>query len=62
MKSLQNVPMMPLSEIKKAPLMGFERAQKEGTGVYVTRWNEVVGVMLTQEQYEGLVERNTKND
>lgn len=58
MKLLQDVPCMPLNDIKKAPLTGFERAQQEGTGVYITRWNTVVGVMLTREQYEELVKNS----
>lgn len=57
MKSLNDVPMMTIDALKKSPLSGFERAEKEQTGVYVTRWNKVVGVLVTQQQYEDLVKQ-----
>lgn len=55
MKTLENIPMLSVTEIKKSPMVGFERAAKEGTGAYITNRDKVVGVMLTREQYEELV-------
>ena len=54
-KTLPEIPMFSITDIKESPMKGFEEAEKRGTGVYVTNRGNVVGVMLTQEQYESLV-------
>ena len=60
MKTIGDTPIVPLLDIKKSPMSGFDLAQQEAHPVYVTRWNEVVGVVMTQDQYEELVEKAAK--
>lgn len=55
LKILTEIPMMSITDIKVSPMKGFNEAEKHATGVYITNRNEVVGVMLTQSQYEDLV-------
>lgn len=54
-KTLPEIPMLSITDIKEAPMTGFIEAEDRGTGVYITNRGKVVGVMLTQEQYESLV-------
>lgn len=54
-KTLPEIPMMSITDIKEAPMKGFIEAESRDTGVYITNRGNVVGVMLTQEQYENLV-------
>lgn len=55
LKVLNDIPMLSITDIKVSPMKGFRQAETQGTGVYVTNRNDVVGVMLTQTQYETLV-------
>lgn len=55
LKTLHEIPMLSVTDIKESPMKGFKEADKHNTGVYVTNRNETVGVMLTQSQYEDLV-------
>lgn len=54
-KTLDEIPMMSITDIKEAPMKGFNSAKEADTGVYITNRGDIVGVMLTQEQYEKLV-------
>lgn len=55
LKTLPEIPMLSVTDIKESPMKGFSQADTHDTGVYITNRNEVVGVMLTQTQYEDLV-------
>lgn len=56
-KTLPDIPMLTITDIKQSPMTGFEAAATHGTGVYITRRGETVGVILTPEKYETLVKR-----
>ena len=55
LKTLHEIPMLSVTDIKESPMKWCKQADKHNTGVYVTNRNETVGVMLTQPQYEDLV-------
>lgn len=55
-----DVPTTSITEVKKSPMDVFAQARKAGTGVYVFNREKVSGVMLTQEQYEALLEELTE--
>ncbi|HJE19401.1 MAG TPA: hypothetical protein K8V35_03500 [Aliicoccus persicus] len=48
------VPYKSISEVKRSPMSAFKEAAASDNAVYILNRNEVAGVMLTQEQYEGL--------
>lgn len=50
------VPTTSITEVKKSPMDVFKQAREVGTGVYVFNREKVAGVMLTQEQYETLLQ------
>ncbi|MDT2756133.1 type II toxin-antitoxin system Phd/YefM family antitoxin [Enterococcus asini] len=50
------VPTTSITEVKKSPMDVFEQARQAGTGVYVFNREKVAGIMLTQEQYENLLQ------
>jgi hypothetical protein len=50
------VPTTSITEVKKSPMDVFNQAREAGTGVYVFNREKVAGVMLTQTQYEELVQ------
>ncbi len=50
------VPTTSITDVKKSPMDVFGQARESGTGVYVFNREKVAGVMLTQEQYETLVQ------
>lgn len=50
------VPTTSITEVKKSPMDVFEQARQAGTAVYVFNREKVAGVMLTQEQYENLLQ------
>ncbi|AYW48215.1 prevent-host-death protein [Tetragenococcus osmophilus] len=50
------VPTTSITEVKRSPMEVFEQAKQAGTAVYVFNREKVAGVMLTQEQYEALVQ------
>jgi hypothetical protein len=49
-----NVPTASISEVKISPGKIFKAAESHNNGVYVFNRGNVVGVMLTREQYEQL--------
>ncbi|MBV7389313.1 type II toxin-antitoxin system Phd/YefM family antitoxin [Enterococcus alishanensis] len=51
-----DVPTSSITDVKKSPMDVFGQARKAGTGVYVFNREKVAGIMLTQEQYEELLE------
>lgn len=51
-----DVPTTSITEVKKSPMDVFEQAREAGTAVYVFNREKVAGVMLTQEQYENLLQ------
>lgn len=55
LKTLSEIPLLSITSIKESPMRGFSTAKDAETGVYVTNRGDVVGVMLTQNQYEDLV-------
>lgn len=50
------VPTTSITEVKKSPMDVFQQARDNGTGVYVFNREKIAGVMLTQEQYEDLLQ------
>ena len=50
------VPTTSITEVKKSPMDVFDQARQAGTAVYVFNREKVAGVMLTQEQYENLLQ------
>ena len=50
------VPTTSITEVKKSPMDVFQQAREAETGVYVFNREKVAGVMLTQEQYEALLQ------
>jgi hypothetical protein len=54
LRTLQ-VPTATITEVKQSPVSIFGKARETNTGVYVFNRGYVAGVMLTREQYEGLV-------
>lgn len=50
------VPTSSITEVKKSPMTVFDQARHAGTGVYIFNREKIAGVMLTKEQYEGLLE------
>jgi PHD/YefM family antitoxin component YafN of YafNO toxin-antitoxin module len=51
-----NVSTVSISDVKMSPGKIFKQAESTDNGVYVFNRGTVVGVMLTQEQYERLTE------
>jgi PHD/YefM family antitoxin component YafN of YafNO toxin-antitoxin module len=51
-----NVATASISEVKVSPSKVFRTAESTDNGVYVFNRGTVVGVMLTQEQYERLTD------
>lgn len=49
-----DVPHKSISDVKNSPMKIFEQANITNNGVYIFNRNSVAGVMITQEQYEGL--------
>ncbi len=45
-----------ITEVKRSPMDVFDQARKAETGVYIFNREKVAGVMLTQEQYETLLQ------
>ncbi len=50
------VPTTSITEVKKSPMDVFQQARDASTGVYVFNREKIAGVMLTQEQYETLLQ------
>lgn len=50
------VPTTSITDVKKSPMDVFQQARDAGTGVYVFNREKIAGVMLTQEQYETLLQ------
>lgn len=50
------VPTTSITEVKKSPMDVFNQAREAGTGVYVFNREKVAGVMMTQQQYEDLLQ------
>ncbi|MGX7195562.1 type II toxin-antitoxin system Phd/YefM family antitoxin [Enterococcus olivae] len=50
------VPTTSITEVKKSPMDVFSQAREAGTAVYVFNREKVAGVMLTQAQYETLLQ------
>jgi PHD/YefM family antitoxin component YafN of YafNO toxin-antitoxin module len=50
------VPTTSITEVKKSPMDVFSQAREAGTAVYVFNREKIAGVMLTQEQYETLLQ------
>ncbi|MCA5012606.1 MULTISPECIES: type II toxin-antitoxin system Phd/YefM family antitoxin [unclassified Enterococcus] len=48
-----------ITDVKQSPMTVFATAKKEQTGVYIYNRNRVAGVMLTVEQYEDLLEKQS---
>lgn len=50
------VPTSSISEVKRSPMDVFQQARDAETGVYIFNREKIAGVMLTQQQYEELVQ------
>lgn len=50
------VPTTSITEVKRSPMEVFDQAKQAGTAVYVFNREKVAGVMLTQDQYETLLQ------
>jgi len=57
-KRIVNNPTSNISDVKKSPVNVFRKASKEGEGVYILNRKKIEGVILTQKQYESLIEEN----
>ena len=57
-KRIVNNPTSNISDVKKSPMDVFLKASKEGEGVYILNRKKIEGVILTQKQYESLIEEN----
>ena len=57
-KRILNILTATISDLKKSPMDIFRRASKEGEGVYILNRKKIEGVILTQKQYESLIEEN----
>ena len=57
-KRILNNPTSTISDVKKSPMDVFLKASEEGEGVYILNRKKIAGVMLTQKQYESLIEEN----
>ncbi len=57
MKTL-NVPTTNMTTLKKSPAKAFEEARNKRTGLYVFNRDTPVGVVLSVEDYERLVNDN----
>jgi hypothetical protein len=57
-KRILNTPKSTISDVKKSPMDVFRRASKEDQGVYILNRKKIIGVMLTQNQYESLTKEN----
>lgn len=55
LKIIQNKT-VSISDVKRSPTDVFREAKESNAGVYVFNRGEIAGVMLTQEQYNGLNE------
>jgi hypothetical protein len=53
-----DVPFRTTRDVKNNPGRVFETADQWGSGVYVLNHHRVIGVMVTQEQYEALLGAN----
>lgn len=51
------VPTTSITEVKKSPMDVFQQARDAGTGVYVFNREKIAGIMLTQQQYEELLDQ-----
>ncbi len=50
------VPTSSITEVKKSPMDVFQQAREAGTGVYIFNREKIAGVMVTQQQYEELLD------
>lgn len=50
------VPTSSITEVKRSPMDVFDQARQAQTGVYVFNREKIAGVMLTQTQYETLLQ------
>ncbi|OTP12479.1 hypothetical protein A5844_000712 [Enterococcus sp. 10A9_DIV0425] len=50
------VPTSSITEVKRSPMDVFDQARKAETGVYIFNREKIAGVMLTQTQYETLLQ------
>jgi PHD/YefM family antitoxin component YafN of YafNO toxin-antitoxin module len=57
-KKILNAPTATISDVKKSPMDVFRKATNQGEGVYILNRKKIEGVMLTQKQYEALIEEN----
>lgn len=48
-----------ITDVKQSPMAIFDTAKKLKTGVYIYNRKKVAGVMLTAEQYESLIKKNS---
>lgn len=51
-----NLPISFISDVKRSPMDVLKKAAEEDKGVYIFNRKDIVGVMLTQKQYESFVE------
>lgn len=48
-----------ITDVKQSPMAIFDTAKKHNAGVYIYNRKKVAGVMLTAEQYESLIKKNS---
>lgn len=51
-----NSPFTTIATVKRSPINIFQKAAQENAGVYVYNRENIVGVMITIEQYQSLFE------
>lgn len=54
-RTMACIPRLTITDIKQSPMLGFDLAREQDTGVYISNRNDMVGVMLTVDQYDALV-------
>lgn len=58
-KSRADIPIYSVNDLKNHPNKIFEMAHEEKSGIYIFDKDETLGVVLTLEQYENIIdERN----
>lgn len=55
-KSAKDIPRLTITDIKEAPMQGFIVAEENETGAYITKRGKDVGVMMSVEHYEALID------
>ncbi|SJN25029.1 hypothetical protein FM115_03200 [Marinilactibacillus psychrotolerans 42ea] len=53
---IRNIPKGSISDVKKSPMDIFKKSEELKQGVYILNRDNVAGVMISKQQYEGLLD------